>query len=243
MKMTQETRGLCGAGSSYRRGLLIGLFAAVLTLIGDLLLGAVSLNGAEASRYRLLEYALRIPESRILAGGLLGVVGIAAECIGFYQVYLLIRRKSPRLSTLFRAGMLCYLAWGCCGVHLNCSVLMFLFKRISALNEEAALVIASDFQYHFLLPVYLLFMLGFMLMNLSQFIAFFQRKTPYPRYAAFFNIFIGILCSSLFVLLPGSSAFENGMLTSEISIGNLWMFLMLLLFCPKGSEEREESVR
>lgn len=217
----------------YRLGLLIGLAAALVTLAGDLLLGAVSLNDGDASRYRLMEYAIRISETRIIVGGFLGVIGIAAECIGFYQIYLLMRKNSPILSRLFQAGMYAYLAWACCGVHLNCSVLMFIFKRVYVLDAAAALAIAKDFQYRFLLPVYVIFMIGFIMMNLSQFIAFFSKKTPYPRYAAFFNIYVGILCTSPITLLPGSSAFENGMLTAEISIGNIWMFLMLLLCRPK----------
>ena len=53
----------------YRLGLLIGLAAALVTLAGDLLLGAVSLNDGDASRYRLMEYAIRISETRIIAGG------------------------------------------------------------------------------------------------------------------------------------------------------------------------------
>ena len=116
---------------------------------------------------------------------------------------------------------------------MNCSVLMFIFKRVYAIDPNAALTIAKDFQYRFLLPVYVIFMIGFMMMNISQFIAFLFKKTPYPRYAAFFNIFVGILCTSLITLLPGSSALENGILTAEISIGNIWMFLMLLLCRPK----------
>lgn len=75
------------------RYLKIGLFGAVLTLIGDLLIGAVIFPDGANMIEGYFAIALAMPERRPILGGLIGFAGICLEFHGLMTIYPLIREK------------------------------------------------------------------------------------------------------------------------------------------------------
>ena len=79
-----------------RKLMLIGLFAGVMVLIGDMLLGwgvgASGTSGLEANYSRYLG----VSDGRIFWSALLGTIGIPLECMSWFGIYRLMSERSPR---------------------------------------------------------------------------------------------------------------------------------------------------
>ena len=71
--------------------LKIGLFGALLTLIGDLLIGAARFPDGANMIDGYFAIALAMPAWRPILGGLIGFVGICLEYCGLMTIWPLIR--------------------------------------------------------------------------------------------------------------------------------------------------------
>ena len=94
------------------RCLKIGLFGALLTLIGDLLIGAARFPDGANMIDGYFAIALAMPTWRPILGGLIGFAGICLEYCGLMMVYPLIRERMPRGGRFYRLAMYVYLAVG-----------------------------------------------------------------------------------------------------------------------------------
>ena len=210
-----------------KKRFILGLIASLITFSGDMLLGYIQVENPEKS---LMNFSLTLPLSRIMWGGFLGVIGIPLQSIGYWQIYKLMKEGSETLSKLYKVGIWGWLVMAACGVHLNCAVVMLIYKQLYPTDATLAHNIATTFSNNVLVPCYYIFIVFFLLMNISQFIAFVREKTVYPRIAALFNMFIGIGIIHLIAYLLPDSAIKNGLNVSAISLGNTLMFIGLLLF-------------
>lgn len=64
--------------------------------------------------------------------------------------------------------------------------------------------------------------------NVVQFIAFVKGRTPFPKWYCVFNLLIGKAVFNA-VRQLGNTAFINGIATSNMSLGAIIMFAVLLL--------------
>ena len=64
--------------------------------------------------------------------------------------------------------------------------------------------------------------------NVVQFIAFVKGRTPFPKWYCVFNLLIGKAVFNA-VRQLGNTAFINGIATSNLSLGAIIMFAVLLL--------------
>ena len=71
------------------RYLRIGMFGAVLTLIGDLLIGAVKFPDGANMIDGYFATALAIPGWRPILGGMIGFIGICLEVCGLMTISVL----------------------------------------------------------------------------------------------------------------------------------------------------------
>jgi hypothetical protein len=83
--------------------LMIGLFGALLTLIGDCLIGAVKFPDVANLIEGYFAIALAMPTWRPILGGLIGFVGICLEFPGLMTICPLIREKMPRGGSFLSA--------------------------------------------------------------------------------------------------------------------------------------------
>ncbi|MBR2739724.1 MAG: hypothetical protein IKD87_03550 [Oscillospiraceae bacterium] len=221
------------------RCLVIGLFGAVLTLAGDLLIGAYRFPDGANMLEGYFAIALAMPEWRPVLGGLIGFLGICLEFPALMTVYPLICENMPRGGRFYRLSMYVYLAIGGGAVHLPCGAFMWIYRSVTKTAGQAAgHDIATRYLLYFLLPVTAVFTVFFVGANAVQFISFFKGMTPFPKWYCIFNPLIGKAVFNSARQL-GNSALINGIATSNMSLGAIVMFTALLTGWKKYASDRE----
>lgn len=221
------------------RHLKIGLFGAMLTLIGDCMIGAAKFPDGSNLLEGYLAIALAMPSWRPILGGLIGFVGICLEFPGLMTIYPLIRDKMPRGGSFYRLAMYVYLAAGGGAVHLPCGAFMWIYKAVAeSAGKEIGRSIALKYLLYFLLPATAVFSVFFIGASVVQFIAFIRCRTPFPKWYCVFNLLLGKAVFNS-VRRLGNTAVINGIGTSNMSLGAIIMFTALLLGWKKYMGDRE----
>ena len=220
--------------------LKLGVFGAVLTLIGDMLIGCIRFPDGADLLDGYLGAALAMPIWRPILGGLIGCLGISLEVPALLTIYPLIKEKMPKAGAFYKTAIYVYLALGGGAVHLPCGAFMWLYHAATdSAGAETARELAVDYFMYYLLPVTVVFMVFFFGANIVQFIAFVRIKTPFPKWYCIFNllVFMGLFNS---VRLIGNYAITNGIGTSNKSLGAIIMFSALLIGYRKYVSEDTE---
>ena len=224
------------------RYLKIGLFGAVLTLIGDLLIGAAKFPDGANMIEGYFAIALAMPAWRPILGGLIGFAGICLEFCGLMTIYPLIREKMPRGGKFYRLPMYVYLAVGGGAVHLPCGAFMWIYRSVAeAAGQAVGHDIAMKYLLYFLLPVAGVFAVFFIGANIVQFIAFFKECTPFPKWYCVFNLLLGKVVFNG-VRRLGNTALINSIGTSNMSLGAIIMFTALLIGWKKYAGDWEYAL-
>ncbi len=116
--------------------LKLGIFASVMVLAGDMLLGWGVSDPAVTELPAMMTRYLNVSDGRIFASALLGLIGILIECLCWFAVYRMILPYSEKNAHAFRAGVIGCLAFGGCGVHVPCCMAVCLMKQYYA-NDPA----------------------------------------------------------------------------------------------------------
>jgi len=221
------------------RCLKIGLFGALLTLIGDCLIGAAEFPDGANMIEGYFAIALAMPAWRPILGGLIGFVGICLEFPGLMTIYPLIRDKMPRGGRFYQLSMYIYLAVGGGAVHLPCGAFLWLYKAVAeTAGREIGRGIALKYVLYFLLPAAAVFGVFFIGASAVQFIAFIRGRTPFPKWYCMFNLLLGKAVFNS-VRQLGNTALINGIGTSNMSLGAIVMFTALLLGWKKYVGDKE----
>ena len=221
------------------RYLKIGLFGAILTLVGDCLIGAAKFPDGADMIEGYFAIALAMPAWRPILGGLIGFVGICLEFPGLMTIYPLIREKMPRGGRFYQLSMYVYLAVGGGAVHLPCGAFLWIYKAVAeAAGQEIGHDIALKYLLCFLLPTAAVFGVFFIGASAVQFIAFVKGRTPFPKWYCVFNLLLGKAVFNS-VRQLGNTALINGIGTSNMSLGAIVMFTALLLGWKKYVGDKE----
>ncbi len=219
--------------------LKIGLFGALLTLIGDCLIGAAKFPDGADLIEGYFAIALTMPAWRPILGGLVGFVGICLEFPALMTICPLIREKMPRGGHFYQLAMYVYLALSGGAVHLPCGAFMWICKTVAeAAGAEVGRDIATRYLLYFLLPAAAVFGVFFIGASVVQFIAFAKGRTPFPKWYCVFNLLIGKAVFNA-VRRLGNTALCNGIGTSNMSLGAIIMFTALLLSWKKYVGDRD----
>lgn len=220
--------------------LTIGLFASVLTGIGDFLLGYAENTAGASIAASVMAGAPNLADWQMIAGGLLGFFGIFLEGLSCFAVYRLMADAASQYAHLYRAGIFGYIWLAPVGCHMNVGVLNLAYKYLLQADAALAAKAADLLFFGFSQPVYLLLILFWLPMMVVQFKAFSGELTPYPKRAKWFCVLIGAIPAlALSVLLGPNTALGAGIGTMFLSFGNAWMFGGLLATLP--SQERFEQ--
>ena len=212
--------------------LKLGIFASLMVLGGDMLLGWGISDPSVTQVPALFTRYLSVTDGRIFASSLLGLVFIPVECLCWFAVFRMIRLYSEKDAHAYRAGIIGCLAFGGCGVHVPCCMAVNLLKHFYADNPAAAMQQMMRFLCWFLLPATLIFAVFFFLTAIVQMKAFMKGNTPLPRWCWIFSVLFGLVFAVL-MRLAGNHALANALATGWISIGNLWMMGGLLIMSKK----------
>jgi hypothetical protein len=215
-----------------RHLLKLGILASVMVLAGDMLLGWGVSNPSVKELPGLFTRYLSVPDGRIFASALLGLIGIPIECLCWSAVYRMIRPYSGKEAHLYRAGLIGCLAFGGCGVHVPCCMAVYLMKHFYADNPATAMQETLRFIGWFLLPATAVFMIFFFLTVFVQIKAFLEGHTPLPRWCFVFSVLFGFAFAVLMRMI-GNYGLTNALAAGWISIGNLWMMSGLLIASRK----------
>ena len=216
-----------------RKLLMIGLFASVVTGIGDFLLGYAESTAGSSFAASVMASAPNLADRQMIAGGLLGFFGIFLEGLSCFAVYRLMADAAPKYAHLYRAGIFGYIWLAPLGCHLNVGILNLAYKYLLRTDEALAAKAADLLFYGFSLPVYLLLVIFWLPMMLIQFKAFAKGLTPYPKKAKWFCVPIGAIPALLLAVILGpNTALGAGIGTMFLSFGNAFMFGGLLATLP-----------
>lgn len=217
--------------------LAIGLFASVMTGIGDFLLGYADEQPGVNFAASVMAGAPNLTDGQMIAGGLLGFFGIFLEGLASFAVYRLMADAAPKYAHLYRAGILGYIWLAPVGCHMNVGVLNMAYKYLLLADETIAYRAAQPLFYGFSLPAYLLLVLFWLPMMVVQFKAFAKGLTPYPTKAKWFTVLLGAVPAFVLCALAGpGTALGAAFGTMFLSFGNAFMFGGLLATLP--SQER-----
>jgi len=213
----------------------LGIVAALMVLVGDMLLGWGMHDAAKSGMEGFLSAYLNLSDGRILWSALLGLIGIPLEALCYFAVYRLISPYSPRLAHAYRSGILGVLAFGGCGVHVPCLACVYFYKTMMSASPETALDASIRFGLYFLLPAMILFFIFWLVHQVAHIAAFSKGLTPYTKWCWIFCPAVGMALTMLLKLFP-ETPLRNALTAGWISIGNLWMFGGLLATMKKAKE-------
>ena len=130
----------------FRNGMIFGIAGAVITLLGDLFIGANPASGITTGSKMVDMFvdAAGDPELRMVIGGMLGAVGIPVTSLGYYQLYeRLFKPLGGAMPSLYRLAVFALAVLGGAGTHLPCAVIPMLYKWISPTDPELAASVAG----------------------------------------------------------------------------------------------------
>ena len=216
-----------------RKLLTIGLFASVLTGIGDFMLGYADSAAGSSFAANVMDGAPYLADWQMITGSLLGFFGIFLEGLSCFAVYRLMADAAPKYAHLYRAGIFGYIWLAPVGCHMNVGVLNLAYKYLLQADEALAAKTADLLFFGFSLPLYLLLILFWLPMMIIQFKAFSEGLTPYPKIAKWFCVPIGAVPALAVSLILGpETALGAGIGTMFLSFGNAFMFGGLLWMMP-----------
>ncbi len=223
-----------------RKLLCIGLFASIVTGIGDFLLGYAENTAGNSFAAGVMAGAANLSDWQMITGSLLGFFGISLEGLACFAVYRLMADAAPEYAHLYRAGIFGYIWLAPVGCHMNMGILNLAYKYLLQADAGLAAKAADLLFYGFSLPVYLLLIIFWLPMMVIQFKAFSGGLTPYPEKAKWFCILIGAVPALvLSAVLGPDTALGAGIGTMFLSFGNAFMFGGLLFTIP--DEEQFET--
>ena len=217
-----------------RKLLAIGLFGCVLCGAGDFLLGyAVPADIGGGMIEQVVATAPNCSDTQLIAGGMLGMVGLFIEALGFFGIYRLMADAAPGYAHTFRSSIFGYLWLAPIGCHLNVGVLNYAYKYLYAASPDVAHEVFPTMYLAFCLPAYVLLVFFWLPGIVVQWKAFAEQKTPYPASAKWFNLFTGGIPTLVAAALIGAeTALGGGIGTAFLSVGNAVTFGGLLATMP-----------
>ena len=216
-----------------RKLLAIGLFASLLTGIGDFLLGYAEEVQGTTLAASVMAGAPNLADWQMIAGGLLGAFGIFLEGLAFFAVNRLMADAATKYAHIFRAGIFGYIWLAPIGAHMNIGVLNLAYKYLLQADATLAAKMAGQLFYGFSQPLYLLLIVFWLPMMIVQFMAFAKGLTPYPKKAKWFCVLIGAIPALVLAAILGPhSALGAGIGTMFLSFGNAFTFGGLLAVMP-----------
>ena len=220
-----------------RKLLIIGLIASVMTGAGDFLLGFGEETGGTGFAELLMSSAPNLSDAQLIWGGLLGALGLFLEGLSFFAVYRLMADAAPKYAHIYRASIFGYIWLAPIGCHMNVGLMNYAYKNLLLLDAETAARAARVMVYAFCVPLWAVLVVFWLPGLIVQFLAFSKGYTPYPVWAKWFHLFIGMLPPLLAAALIGPhTACGAGIGMTFLSCGNAFTFGGLLAALP--GEER-----
>ena len=159
----------------------VGMAGTAIMVLSDLLLLYVPVP---RSQYDFLEIAKRIPETRVIAGDYLGLLGTPLVLVGLYGIYLILK-QAGRWHSLPPVLLL-----GCAyllGAVFHHTVGMIMTGARHRMPGGAAEVLTKELVTNFLVPLGIAFLVVVVVGAAWLFVGLVSARTAYPRWMAFLS--------------------------------------------------------
>ena len=214
----------------------IGIVAALMGLVGDLILGWGVVDDSLSGMEQYFSRYLTVSDERIVRSAILGLIGIPVECLCYFGVYRLIVNSNEKLAHIYRSGLLGMLTFGSF-CHVVCCATVYHLNAIHRLDPSASSDGTIKFALFFLVPVTAVFLVFFLMTTVVQIVAFAKGYTPYPKWCWIFSIASGLVIVAV-TRFFGNSEAANAIGTGWISIGGLWTYSGLLIMMNKAKAKK-----
>lgn len=220
---------------SYRTSLLCGCIGALLTLTGDILIGANPACSISTGVAMLDMFvgAAKNSDIRMAIGGLIGAIGIPITAIGYMQIYHQFKDHNCIMSKIYQIAIFSYMTLAGAGVHLPCAIIPLLYKWIAGTDEQLAIQVTEKYANYFMMPLMIIFGCLLFIALIYQTVIILKGKTAFQKHAALYNMAIGVIISYVIAAVIGDNIIGNAIGTGAISIGHLYMFTMFILDSPQ----------
>ncbi|MBQ9383658.1 MAG: hypothetical protein IJT87_05425 [Ruminiclostridium sp.] len=219
-----------------RKLMILGLLGAVMTFIGDFILGFRTGDESLTGLEQKLSSYLSMSDTEIFISAFLGFIGIPLEGLCYFGIYRLIAPYSMKWAHIYRSGVLGYLIFAACGVHVPCLACVYFYKYSAAVSPATAFDDTIRFGMYFLLPGMIAFLIFFIVQSAAHICAFAKGLTPYPKWCWIFCMPVG-MAAAMLLKFAGNNALASAITAAWISIGNLWMFGGSLIMMNKAEKE------
>ena len=224
--------------------LVIGLVASIMTGLGDFLLGFGEELPTSNMAASVMANAANLADWQLIAGGLLGMIGLFLEGLAFFAIDRLMADAAPRYAHIYRASIFGHIWLAPIACHMNVGLLNMAYKYIYSLDPSLAEKAAEPMIYWFCMPVWVLLILFWLPGIIVQFKAFARGLTPYPKSARWFHMAVGAVPVLILSMMIGmDTAWGGGIGTTFLSVGNAWMFGGLLATLPSEGEMQKFQER
>lgn len=169
----------------------------------------------------------------MVLGGMLGAIGISFTGVGYFQISQFLKDGKGILPRVYQLSTLMFIGLAGAGTHLSCAAIPMLYKWIAVSDPELAVTVAEKYANCFMMPPTVIFGILLLASLVYQTVVIWKKETAYPRHAVFYNMAFGVIAAYALAAVIGDNVIGNGIETSAISIGHLWMFGMMLLKCPR----------
>ena len=222
--------------------LLIGLFASIMTGIGDFLIGYGPEVSGHSFASQLMANVDGVSDTQFILGSLFGFVGLFLEGLAMFGIYRLMADKAPKYAHIYRSGIFGYIWLAPIGCHMNLGIFNIAYRYLKQYDLVLADQVLNKLLYAFSIPVWILLILFWLPAIIAQFKAFAESKTPYPTYAKWFSVLVGMIPALVIGMLIGKDSILGPAIgTTFLSCGNAFVFGGLLVTLP--DEKRFESFR
>lgn len=217
--------------------LKLGLVAAIIATVGDMLLGWGVYDESQSGFAYTLSLYQKVPAWRLLASELLGMFGMFTELLCLFGVYRLMAEKAPKLAHAYRAGILGCSIFGVCGYHVAFVAMFFAYQQVFALaGSKQALAFITQYAGCFVLPSVALFFVFLIVLTIAQIIAFAKGRTPYSKWCWVFSLALGAYIVYVACELIGNYPLTNAVGTAWLHVGAAYMYIGLLAAMPKSED-------
>ena len=213
---------------SNKRLLLIGLIAAIVTVLGgELPIGWYKMPETDDTLMAQLGGYGNVSTFQLACGVFFGGIGIALQSFGFEALSHIIGKdgQNPKTSKMIHIGAL---ACGFLGpvAHILCIALMYVCRGndIDEIMNFALFIVA---------PICIVFMPVYMAMMVVMFIAIFRKKTVLPRFSAFLNPAIIMMAVNIITFFGGNNEIAHSLQMANMGLGSVITFGGFFLLCKK----------
>ncbi len=207
-----------------KRYMVWGLIGALITVVGEMLQGAVPSSNAADKMTALFSSFENLAVWRIGLGSTVGALGILMQFFGVYGIYLTFTNRENRWARIYHAGMYVFSVIGSV-VHVLMSFMVYSYK----ISMEAMMEVTVWFAA----PIVVLFFIGYIPFAIAMAVQFRKGNTPFPKWLWFLNPLCGkAFFGAVTAILPGS-ALINGISYSNMGLSSVILFSVVLFTMNK----------